>query len=287
MVEWMGDLADAWLPICVALILTLGFSFLFMFLINRFTAFVIWGGIIMTVIIGIAIGIAFFIVASSYEGWAKRGLRILSVFVLCLVGLFCLVICCYWYQLRIAVSILQCSANHVNSTKRVILVPVVIMCIVICFYIWWTTSAIFLWAVGEIKSNGFQTKEVEWNNTTRVFWFYHFIGLLWMNATFIAIAQFIIIVGAATWYFSHNSDKEGSAELVKGFKWSFRYHFGTLAFGAAVLAFVWLVRRTTDWFRKRMRKQSTNDAMGKCMYCMLATCGYYVRCLDRFISFIT
>lgn len=50
---------------------------------------------------------------------------------------------------------------------------------------------------------------------------YMFFGFLWIMAFILACAQFVIIVGVCSWYFSHNSDAEGDASFMDGFKWIF------------------------------------------------------------------
>ena len=90
----------------------------------------------------------------------------------------------------------------------------------------------------------------------------------------IAISQFIIIVAVCTWYFSHAGDKDGSASVFKGFKWTFRYHFGTLAFGSAVLAIVWFIRTIFEYVSKKLTVADPSQVVkviawvcSVCLYC--------------------
>jgi hypothetical protein len=112
----------------------------------------------------------------------------------------------------------------------------------------------------------------------------------------IAVPQFIIIVAAATWYFSHGSDiEEGDgkkktgtrAKIWKGIWWIFKYHLGSLALGSLILGIVWLGKVCTNYLRRRLANQRAGDTTERIKYCLLCTVTYYMRCINRFIKFIT
>ena len=135
---------------------------------------------------------------------------------------------------------------------RILVVPIAGFFVVGIFYTIWIVVAIFVYTIGEIESTGGQAKRVKWEDSTRRVWYYHFFGLFWINAFLEACVSFLIIVAASTWYFSHATDREGSAEVYKGFKWIWRYHLGSLAFGSLILAIVQLIRTIFEYARKRI-----------------------------------
>ncbi len=143
--------------------------------------------------------------------------------------------------------------------------------------------AINTYAVGEISHSKTHFKDVEWEPTTRYFWYISYFGYLWFMALIIAVSQFIIITAVCTWYFSHAGDKEGEAKVLKGLKWTFRYHFGSLAFGSAILAIVWLIRTMFEYMRKKLNKADRTGIM-KTILCICSCCLY---CLNRFVKFLT
>ena len=99
----------------------------------------------------------------------------------------------------------------------------------------------------------------------------------------IAISQFIIICAVCTWYFSHGGDKEGEAKVLRGLKWTFRFHFGSLAFGSAILAIVWFIRTLFEYMRKKLTKTDPTGIV-KTLMCICSCCLY---CLNRFVKFLT
>jgi hypothetical protein len=57
---------------------------------------------------------------------------------------------------------------------------------------------------------------------------------------------FVASVGAASYYFTSNSKKEGSAEIMLGLKWSVTKNFGSLCMGALIMTIVKIIRGLTD-----------------------------------------
>ena len=98
----------------------------------------------------------------------------------------------------------------------------------------------------------------------------------------ISSAQFIIIVAVCTWYFSHGADVEGKASVFKGFKWLFRYHFGSIAFGSLILAIVWAIRMIFEFMRRKLTAANPSPIVTQ-IACVLSYCLW---CLNRFIKFI-
>lgn len=82
-----------------------------------------------------------------------------------------------------------------------------------------------------------------WDETAEYYWYYWVFGLLWINAFFQAMNQFVIGSAAAIWYFSPRDPKDKNNKLVERpvsrSVWRcFRYHLGSLAFGSFILAIV-------------------------------------------------
>jgi len=44
-------------------------------------------------------------------------------------------------------------------------------------------------------------------------WYYHLFGLFWVGCFLLALAQFILAVAAATWYFSHSDGESGTGKV--------------------------------------------------------------------------
>ena len=137
-----------------------------------------------------------------------------------------------------------------------------------------------------VKRDGLPLADIEWDDTTRYVWIYHLFGLFWVSSFIIGCAQFIIAATTCVWYFSQggSSDDKAKASLSTGFKWIFRYHMGSIAFGALIIAIMQMIKLAFEYFRKKYEKMMPNNPCTKCLICC---CRCFIWCLDCCVKFIT
>lgn len=104
-----------------------------------------------------------------------------------------------------------------------------------------------------------------------------------MNAFIIGVTQFMISASCALWYFSSTSDAPGSGSLLRGFMWVFRYHLGSIAMGAFLIALVQFIRIIFEYYKAQLDKAKENKVV-KILLCLTS---YLLDCLERFIKFIS
>jgi len=180
---------------------------------------------------------------------------------------------------------MQTTADYINQTKRVFLVPIFFFVAVMIFYAYWIISAIYIWSVGTVKIHSTTPfASISWSSTTRYVFLYDLFGLFWVNAFMIGCCQFILAVAAATWYFSHSADSGGSAMIFRGFKWILRYHLGSIAFGSLVIAICEFIKFMFEYYRKKMTGRIFQNPVGKCL---LWTTSYCLNCLNRVVKYIS
>jgi len=107
-----------------------------------------------------------------------------------------------------------------------------------------------------------------------------FFSLLWNNGFVVAIGQMTIAGAVAVWYFNHGRGLHVTP-VSTGLWNSFRYHPGSAAFGAFILAVVKFIK----WWLRFLAKQS--QAQGNVVAARIAAClSYCVACFERFIKFL-
>jgi hypothetical protein len=285
--EWVSDIAKAWPIFIIGAFVALILCLVFMYLIEWFAAIMAWISIIVSFIALLGLGFYFFFTRNNkQDDGGDQSTYNMVWAILCWVGAFAIFmfVCCFCGALRIAIGVIQAAADFMTDTKRILIVPIVGFVWVLIFYTLWIVVAIFVYTIGDIESSSGQGKRVEWDDTTRRAWYYHFFGLFWINAFTDAFISFIIIVAAATWYFSHGTDREGSAETWKGFKWIWRYHLGSLALGSLILAIVQMIKVIFEYARKRLEAANPTNVALKFLLCMVSYC---ISCLNRCIKFLT
>ena len=199
-----------------------------------------------------------------------------------LTGVYLIILLCCCSRIRLGIAIMEATSDFVRDVMSIFMVPIIFLFILAVWLAFWVVSAIYVFSVGK----AYQLGRIEWNNTTRYVWIYHLFGLFWISAFIIGCAQFIIAATACIWYFSQggNSDDKSKASLRVGFKWIFKYHMGSIAFGALIIAIMQMIKIAFEYMRKKYEKLIPNNPVTKCIICCLRCC---IWCLDYFVKFIT
>lgn len=169
----------------------------------------------------------------------------------------------------------------------VFFVPLIFFVLTIVWILFWALGSVYIATVDDvIKAEDSPFATVDWTETTSFMWWYHIFGLFWVGAFIIGVAQFIIAAAACMWYYSHGgeSDTKAKGSLMQGLYWVFRYHLGSIAFGALIIAIVQMIKLIFEYWRKKVEKTAPDNALTKCIICCARCC---IWCLDRFVKFIT
>ena len=135
---------------------------------------------------------------------------------------------------------MKATAAFIGSNPHVFLVPPLACVVLMGWLAFWLYAEASLASIGQLVPGTtfkFLTSVVREQRVVYALW-YNLFGYLWMNAFIIGCTQFIISASVAIWYFSSNSDSYGHGGLCQGLKWVFRYHLGSIAFGAFLIALV-------------------------------------------------
>lgn len=111
--------------------------------------------------------------------------------------------------------------------------------------------------------------------------FFMCFGLLWLLKFIDDKVKFITMVSAATYYFSSNSEKNGSASVCTGFSYAYTKHAGSLAFGSLIMTIVTILRTMVDIMANNANESGNGAA--KVIACV-AQC--LMRCLEDLIEYI-
>lgn len=84
---------------------------------------------------------------------------------------------------------------------------------------------------------------------------YSFFSYLWNNAFIIAMGQCIIAGAVGAWFFTQNKEKGRTSPVWQAVKITLRYHLGSLAFGAFIIAVVQFIRYVLMYCQKQAEAQ--------------------------------
>jgi len=111
-----------------------------------------------------------------------------------------------------------------------------------------------------------------------------FFSYLWNNALLIALGQCIIAGAVGAWFFTKTKDREAGRQgaVVRNSAWiAVRYHLGSLAFGAFILAVVQFIRYVMKYFEKQASAQKNRFAA-----CVAKIVQQILWCLEKCIEFL-
>lgn len=213
--------------------------------------------------------------------WAMIVFGVLALLFLCAV-------LCGRDQLATAIDVIDASADFIAGNKRVLLVPIVHMVLTLIVTILWLGSMICIYALNEIKPDPLfaQMKDVEWEKKNTYLALYMLFGFLWITAWVEYTSRFIVIVGAATYYFNnsrHNKDVEASADICFGFKCAYVHHMGSIAFGAFIIALIRFIRIVFYYLAKKAEKAAGDNAAVKCA---IACAECLLRCIEKICDYL-
>ena len=206
-------------------------------------------------------------------------------------GIYLLVMICYFQSLRVAIAVIETAADFFADTKRILFVPLLYFFVGILVFCMWIAGLICVASVGNIEADSYesQTKNIEWDSfTTWSVWYMGF-GIIWLITFIIACNEFVVIVSAITWYYSDKTVPDddgipGDSDVSTGFKWTFRYHMGSLAFGSLILSIVWIIRALFEYVGEKVIDAAPGNGCTKCLLACVHCC---LDCFDRFLRFLT
>ena len=285
--EYVGDIYYAWKLILICTVTAILLGYIYLILIKFLAGWIVWLSIILIQVCLLVGGYYMYNSSedypeeSDYRDWVKYvayGLWGLSALYFCC-------ICCCWNAIRIGIAVYQTTADYVTDNLRIYLLPFVAYIVAGIWLCIWVVSTLYVYSVGEPESREDYPyiTNIVWEDDTRHVIYYQIFMLFWMNAFIMGVAQFVIAASACIWYFETNTDTGATGCVGRGMKWAFRYHLGSVAFGAAIIAICQVLRVIFEYYRRKINSLTKN----KLVECIICYTGYLLYLLERCIKFIT
>lgn len=211
----------------------------------------------------------------KYYGYAVWGVA----------GLLLLIILCLCSRIRLAVAVCKCAGKFIVEVCSVVFVPIIMAIVTVGLWAVCAVVMVYLVSGAQFVYNGdIFTSIVDYTQPNLARFYYFVFATLWSNALVQAMATFVIASACCMWYFSHGAGEALHLPVLRSYGRAFRYHFGSLAFGAIILAIVQFLQLMVEFFKKHAEASGAdrNKAMEyliNCMRCCLA-------CVERIVQFI-
>jgi len=285
----MGDLVTCWWLLLVMAFVSAIVSFLYLYLLKWIGRPILYFSFLLILVLLVGAGVYAYVLSDDYqEGDSTRDiLKYCAYGIWGLTVIYLLILLCCCSRIQLGLAIMDATSQFIADVTSVFTVPVVFFFLILVWTLFWIISAVYVFSVGEAKPReDIPIADIEWNDTTRYVWFYHLFGLFWISAFIIGCAQFIIAAAAVVWYFEKGgkSDSAGKDAIRTGVYWIFRYHMGSIAFGALIIAIMQVIKILFEYFRRKVEKASGGNTCVVCL-CKIARC--CVWCLDCCVKYIT
>jgi len=292
-----GTLIRAWQYIAVSAAGALVLSFVWLFLLSRFAGVLVYATIVgVHVVLAVLCYLVYsemkileddyttlpiYLRLASQEDTVKALKGVFIALVIVLVIIF-LGVLCMWQRIGIAVGIIKEASKAMINIPTILLVPIGIGLSIIPLAVYWFWIGAYLGTTGQpmYDSNGdFQGYE------TSGVWIrmqlYHFFGGLWTLAFLHAVGECVIAGAIASYYWVHDKSEIPGSPVAQSLWRVFRYHLGSLMFGALILAVVQFIRFLLAMLEQRVKGKEAQMLKWvlKIVQCLLA-------CFEKFIKFL-
>ena len=188
-------------------------------------------------------------------------------------------------RIRLAVALTQVTSKYINKTCCIVFVPFLFFAILIIWLAYWIILLVFLYTSGKFekgKAKVFASFEMD-EKLEYGFWF-HIVMLFYITAIISAYSQFVYASSACIWYFNFEKGTENHP-IAKSFYRGFRYHFGSLVFGATIIAIIRFIMFFIEVIKKKLEKSvgKNQSKCFKCIFCCIQCC---LGCCNKIMEFI-
>lgn len=246
---------------------------------------------------------------SIQDSAGRESFQIISYVLFALAGLYLIAVIVFRKRIKLGIAINKVASQFVRQNVSTVFVPLFQCLFMIGWWAVWLTVLVYTITVipegyrdmnstwpgdydaavtacaGEsgvyIRSYVgnepvFACKETKWVLTWE-FW-YSIFCLMWMNGFILSVGQTIIAGAVGVWYFTPNHSKSslGTYPIRTGFRNTFIYHLGTVAFGSLILAAIRFVRFLFFWNAKA---QASGTGGNKLV-------GFVTACIYAFLKFV-
>ena len=165
-----------------------------------------------------------------------------------------------------------CQVTLVPIFLSIILIGVWAACLVVMIYLLSATNFV---ARGTPGNYDVLSSVQDYGDSNLLRLYYFIFATLWSSALIEAIGIFIIASACCMWYYNHGANSELDSPVTRSLKMSFRYHFGSLAFGSFILAVVRFLQVLVEAFKKQAEASGADQSKCfeyaiNCLRCCLA-----------------
>ena len=187
-------------------------------------------------------------------------------------------------KIRLAIALTEVTSKYIHKTCCIIFVPFLFFVIVVVWLALWIILLVFLYASGEFQNDSKIFASFKMDEKLEYGFWYHIFMLFYITAIIEAYSQFVYASSACIWYFNYEKGTENHP-IAKSFERGVRYHFGSLVFGATIVAIIRFLMFFVEYVKKQMEK-SAGKTQGKCIKCVFCCIECCLACCNKIMEFV-
>ena len=288
--RWITDLYTTRWIIFASVLWSFALSMLFMFLLKLIGGLIIFIFFLLIVVGLIVLAVYFKINSINYieQGDLVYKAAMEAFFWICIVFtiifiIFLLLMC---NKIRLSMALVSVTSLYIDKTLIIIFVPFLFFIIELLWIVYWIFLSVFIYSTGDFDDNSSKViASFKWTAGIRFSWWFHLFSLLYIASIISSFSEFIYSSSACIWYFNHEKEIE-EHPIKTSFHRAFRYHFGSLAFGAIIVPIIKFIMFFFDYFKKRIESTPIRKDQNRCFRYIICCLQCFFGCLGRFTEFI-
>lgn len=303
----VGGCRRASIVLGVALVLAVILGYVYLFLLKKLAKILVYSIVIGLTLLFVISSVAFWLTAYNVTGNQanspifKRYDHDTAVLYSQILGgitgvlglIMLILLACFHKSIDTAVGVVEAACSCMFSMPSLLASPILEMVTKVLFF--GIIGYGFMWVLssGEISASSATIGGQKVSGVSRTFKYtkeeiymilYYCFGYFWTMELCSAFGQFAISYAVVLWYYTpleDNKKNSPSAPLVRGICRGLRYHLGTLAFGAFLIAVCRLIKLILTYLTKQAEASGNKAAalIGKILLCC-------VDCFERFLKFV-
>ncbi|CAK9091013.1 Choline transporter-like protein 2 (Solute carrier family 44 member 2) [Durusdinium trenchii] len=302
-----GDLRHTWGTIlATGVFFTAGFGLLWLHVLQRFAKAFVWLVIILALLSLILGALLCFskagalndeiqeLVSSDVLGKSDKQSSLwytLGVLLSILACVYFLVLVVMRRKIKLAIAILEEGAKAIRVLKSSIIVPLYssLCTVVLGFYAVGVFGYLYTSASTDVQNfaltDGVSLPLAKLTTTSGINFmiFYHVLGCLWTLQVIVGVNVLTLAGAVSDWYWRDKANPE-SVSVLGAFRRTLFWHFGSVCFGALLIAVVHFVRVMVAYMNKQTKRLQQHNAIVGVLMTVLSCCLW---CFERVLRFIT
>lgn len=187
-------------------------------------------------------------------------------------------------RIKQAIAVMKTTASALTKTMGVFVCPFIVWGVVLAWGSLWILISMYVLTADTVTEDPDTGYAVFTDHDKINFvWLYMILALFWGVQFVVAAMEFTVASSIVIWYLSHG--KPEGWVVMKSFGRLLRYHIGSIAFGALLVAIVQTVRVVFEYLTKKAEdaQQGEPSCCFKFCVCCIRCC---LKCLETCVKWI-